>query len=80
MKYPNSPPGGTKLSNSTVIGKRVQFDAFRTNAVDPPPPGFRVSLVALFQRPILRLYLCPIITKRRSNIVRAVVIVMGGAI
>ena len=48
LKYPNSPPGGTKLSNSTVIGKRVQFDAFRTNAVDPPPPGFRVSSVALF--------------------------------
>ncbi len=42
LRFPDSPPGGTQLPNSTVIAKRVQFDAFR----DRGPiviPGFRVS-------------------------------------
>ena len=41
LRYPDSPPGGTKLTNTTVIGKKVQFDAFRDRGT--VLPGFRVS-------------------------------------
>jgi len=34
---------GIQLANSTLVAKKVQFDAFRTK--DRAPPGFRVSNV-----------------------------------
>lgn len=42
LRYPDSPPEGTKLGNTTVIGQKVQFDAFRTNST--APPGFRTPM------------------------------------
>ena len=41
LRYPDSPPDATKLTNTTIVGKRVQFDAFRDHGT--ALPGFRVS-------------------------------------
>jgi hypothetical protein len=48
LTYPYSGEPGIKLSNSTVIAKKVQFDAFRTK--DRSPPGFRVRKAFQFWR------------------------------